>query len=202
MDLNFTGTKKEIFEAAVELFSEKTFEIVIIKDIGKKIGKQHGGIYNHFTSKQEILDTIYAFFIEHFFDRKLSLEELEPVLQTATLMEIIGKVNFEFEPELDTIMNQIYRIIQNRKYFDPQAQAICKDINEQSIGYAESIFTRAIEIGRFEPFDTRYLALLCLYNRQNTYSRWVLEQTREHYLALVQDENLIYENATKGIATL
>lgn len=203
MDFNFKGTKKEIFETAVGLFSEKSFGTVIMKDIARAIGKQHGGLYNHFSSKQEILDTIYDFFVLHFFDERISPDDMEPILRNGSMIDIIHTMNFEFSKEHNKLMTQIYRIVQNRSYFDERARRISKEILiDECVKYGEDVFNKAIEIGRFAPFNVRYLALLCNYNRNSTYTRWGLDPTPENYKTLLEDENLIYENAIKGIVDL
>lgn len=200
MNITFEGTKKQIFEKSIELFSEKSFETVSLKDIGQSIGKQQSGIYNHFSTKQEILDTIYYFFVYHFFDARLSMEEVDPIIRTGDLFKIIDAITFRFSAENDKIMTEIFRIVQKRKYHDERAKEIVKDmINNKGIAYGVAVFNRAIEQGHVPPFDTRYLSVLCNYCRQSTYARWVLNPTEEAYQNLLKDEKLIYENAIQGI---
>ena len=48
-------TKQFIRNAARRLFAERGYNAVSMRDIAQAIGKQPGGIYNHFPSKQTIL---------------------------------------------------------------------------------------------------------------------------------------------------
>ncbi|WP_159453114.1 TetR/AcrR family transcriptional regulator [Pseudooctadecabacter jejudonensis] len=48
-------TKQFIRNAARRLFAEKGYNAVAMRDIAQSIGKQPGGLYNHFASKQAIL---------------------------------------------------------------------------------------------------------------------------------------------------
>jgi AcrR family transcriptional regulator len=48
-------TKQELRDAARKLFAERGYSAVAIKDIASAIGKQPGGVYNHYDSKQAIL---------------------------------------------------------------------------------------------------------------------------------------------------
>ncbi|WP_296419494.1 TetR/AcrR family transcriptional regulator [Pseudooctadecabacter sp.] len=48
-------TKQFIRNAARKLFAERGYNAVAIRDIAAAIGKQPGGLYNHFGSKQAIL---------------------------------------------------------------------------------------------------------------------------------------------------
>jgi len=48
-------TKKILRDAARTLFAEQGYNGVSMREIAQKIGKQPGGIYNHFPNKQSIL---------------------------------------------------------------------------------------------------------------------------------------------------
>ena len=50
--------KKEILDAALELFYEDGYDKTSINDIIKKVGVTKGAFDYHFKSKEEILDTI------------------------------------------------------------------------------------------------------------------------------------------------
>lgn len=50
--------KKELLDAALELFYENGYDMTSINDIIQKVGVTKGAFYYHFKSKDEILDTI------------------------------------------------------------------------------------------------------------------------------------------------
>jgi AcrR family transcriptional regulator len=49
------ATKQLIRQAARSLFAERGYNAISMRDIAQIVGKQPGGIYNHFKSKQAIL---------------------------------------------------------------------------------------------------------------------------------------------------
>ncbi len=53
-----SSTRERILEAALKLFSKKGFKETTIKDIAKEVGITEGAIYRHFTSKEEIIDSL------------------------------------------------------------------------------------------------------------------------------------------------
>lgn len=55
---NGTHTKQLILDAALELYSEKGYSNTSIRELVKKVGIRESSLYNHFKSKEEILDTI------------------------------------------------------------------------------------------------------------------------------------------------
>lgn len=51
-------TRENIVSTAVQLFMEKGFEKTSMQDIANAIGISKGGIYHHFKSKKEIINTV------------------------------------------------------------------------------------------------------------------------------------------------
>lgn len=51
-------TKERILEAALELFAQSGYMGTSMSDIAKQLGITKGALYKHYTSKQEILDSI------------------------------------------------------------------------------------------------------------------------------------------------
>lgn len=52
------NTKDQIEQTALQLFAQKGYTAVSIRDIGKLVGIKESSIYYHFKSKQAILDSI------------------------------------------------------------------------------------------------------------------------------------------------
>ena len=52
------NTKEKILEAALDLFSVKGFEATSISQLAEIVGIRKASLYSHFSSKQEILDTL------------------------------------------------------------------------------------------------------------------------------------------------
>ncbi len=51
-------TRQRILEAALDLFSQRGFEAVSVRDIAGAVGIRESSLYNHFRSKRDIFDTI------------------------------------------------------------------------------------------------------------------------------------------------
>lgn len=191
----FSKTKRRVFEAAVDLFATESFETVTVADIAEKLGRKKPSIYSHFESKQEILDVALDFFAEHFFDGRRPLEGFNDLIENASLLEVIRAINFVFVPEYDLLLQKILRIVHQRKYFDPKAQAIFQDVViDRCIAYGKDVLDYLVAKGRVEPFDTMSYSLLLNYIRQGIYMRWVLNPTAEHYMRLSADEERLMRN--------
>lgn len=55
------NTRQKIMAAAMELFSQRGFEAVSVRDIAGAVGLRESSLYNHFRNKREIFDAIVDF---------------------------------------------------------------------------------------------------------------------------------------------
>ena len=56
-------TKEKIFDVALDLFSQKGFDAVSVREIAREVGIRESSIYNHYKSKEAILDAIIDYLI-------------------------------------------------------------------------------------------------------------------------------------------
>lgn len=52
------GTKEQILNTALMLFSQNGFEAVSVSDIVGRLGITKGALYKHFNNKQDIFETV------------------------------------------------------------------------------------------------------------------------------------------------
>lgn len=57
-------TKERIVETALELFSQRGFDGVSVRDIARAVGLRESSLYNHFANKQAIFDGIVDFCVQ------------------------------------------------------------------------------------------------------------------------------------------
>ena len=58
------NNRDKIFDVSVDLFSEFGYDGVSIRQIAGEVGIKEISIYNHYKSKESILDSILNFYIE------------------------------------------------------------------------------------------------------------------------------------------
>lgn len=61
-----TQTKDKIFDTALDLFSKKGYDSVSVRTIASEVGIKESSIYNHYSSKKDILMSILNYFEEYF----------------------------------------------------------------------------------------------------------------------------------------
>ena len=69
------NTKEKIFDVSIELFSQYGYDGVSIRQIAKEVGIKESSIYNHYQSKESILESILSYYINEM------LKEEAPVMQ-------------------------------------------------------------------------------------------------------------------------
>ena len=82
-------TRKEIINSAQEIFSEKKYEKATISEIASRSGVAEGTIYNYFSSKGEILLTIFS---QVFFQESYQFKEIQE--QSDVENEIMNFLDF------------------------------------------------------------------------------------------------------------
>ncbi len=58
------STKDKIFDASVDLFAERGYDGVSIRDIAAAVGIKESSIYKHYSGKDEILEKIFEYILE------------------------------------------------------------------------------------------------------------------------------------------
>ena len=199
----FIGTKKKIFDSAIELFSKNGFDNISINDITKAAGIRQSSLYNHFKSKQEILDTIYDFFSYHYLKNRPSISDLEPILQEGSLLDIIYCLKYEFDEEYVQRMLDITKLIYQRIAIDESAREITKSLMlEEGIHFVEAVFNKAVQIGRIAPFDTHAMAIFINSTRLFVLHNWIIDPSVENMSEGVKQELNQYQYAAKLLTDL
>lgn len=76
-----TQTKDKIFDMALDLFSKKGYDSVSIRTIASEVGIKESSIYNHYSSKKDILMSILNYFEEYFKGNPLDDENIRKLLE-------------------------------------------------------------------------------------------------------------------------
>lgn len=201
---SFVGTKKKIFDTAIELFMKNGFENVTIKNIADLVGIRQSAVYNHYPSKQNILDTIYSFYSHYFLADRPVLDDIEPFLQSGSLLEIVKSVRYEFEDEyIRQKMIEISILTFQRQGIDERARELIKSMMiDGGINFVEVVLNRGIEIGRLAPFDTHTVSVLINIIRMYTLHISIVDPSPEGIKAMLKDEQALYELVAQQLTDL
>lgn len=120
-----TQTKDKIFDTALDLFSKKGYDSVSVRTIASEVGIKESSIYNHYSSKKDILMSILNYFEEYFKGNPLDDESIRKLLEeNPEEFYHQGSVMFKqqiFEEKILKIMKlifvQMYQIDEVKEFF-------------------------------------------------------------------------------------
>ena len=121
------NTREKIFNVSVDLFSRYGYDRVSIRQIAKEVGIKESSIYNHFKSKELIMDSILDYYIT-----KMLSEDI-PLMQASYNLDIGFDYFYEmglnaFASQLkDKRMSKITRIILIESYHNEKMKVFLKE---------------------------------------------------------------------------
>ena len=87
-------TKQKILDVSLDLFSQKGFSAVSIRDICKSVGIKESSVYYHFKNKQSIFNELLQRFETTATDLMCQLEQGVNALPDASGENLYGKLFF------------------------------------------------------------------------------------------------------------
>ena len=155
-------TKAQIFDVSLRLFAASGVENVSMRDIAYAVGIKVASIYNHYSSKEEIVEACYDFFLEYHDSTRPSEDQYSIILQNGTKEEIVNVPNNQFPQELEGSLVNAMTVLFSRMYTDTKAIEKYTKMIDHSLQFLEKFFKRGIELGRFGEFNIRRVSLLFL----------------------------------------
>ncbi|MDR1409381.1 MAG: TetR/AcrR family transcriptional regulator [Oscillospiraceae bacterium] len=164
MSKDGVDTKQRIFDAAVKLFSERGFQVTSMKKLAAEANITPGSIYNHFHSKQEIVDEIYAFYHENWQKVLPHLDDLLAAAETEEPISVLRRLTVYYDPEIQKVMDRILIIAVGMSRFDARSEAfVLEHIFQAHVKILLPVLNRMVELKRIEPVDTRVYCNLIAY---------------------------------------
>lgn len=170
------STKERILAVAADLFSREGYSAVSIRDITRAVGIKESSLYNHFSSKEQILERILSDFQAEY--RKIfpPRELLDEILARTTLEQFLmqGFLNLKERLTHPTVQ-RMWRVLHMEQYRNERARAIVlHDLIGETLAFMEEVFARLIAQGKLKPLDPRALASSYQYPVFSMTTEWSL----------------------------
>lgn len=152
-------TKEKIFEVSIDLFSEKGYDAVSIREIAREVGIRESSIYNHYKNKEAILDAIIDYFMSELTKSSdITLEGEDLISQGPKVFFEVGGRIF-IERMMRDKNEKIWRIIAIEVFHNEKIRNFFrKELLAEPITGWENIFSEMIEKKLIKPYDPRTLA--------------------------------------------
>jgi len=157
----YSGTKQRIFDVSVELFSEKGYDAVSLREIAGEVGITNAAIYNHFSSKEAILNDIFIAFKRKLDGYLLKKEQIDRYIETDTPRQLLERCIGRFVEDDSEFMANAYRITY-REYLNNQLanELILTQLHEKTAKSIQYVLDSLIGRGSIPAMDTWFFALL------------------------------------------
>ncbi len=144
-------TKEKIFDAAVDLFAEKGYDRVSIRDIARAVGITEGAVYKHYTSKDAILDSIFNYVEGRIYPStpEGSIDNLTDSFSLREILEMMPRFMLA-----DPSLARITRIMLIEMYHNEKIRNyVRRELFKRPIDETAALFTKLMEKGKIKPCD-------------------------------------------------
>jgi len=153
------ATTRQILEVAAELFAYNGFDGVSMRDIARRVGVKESSIYNHFKSKQEILETLYNEFIRFVPQTRPSEADLDSMLAIMSPEEVMKSILFYVGKSVNGVLANTALIISHEKYRSVRAAEMYTHyVVREPAEYYERLIQNMINRRLVMPCDARMIA--------------------------------------------
>jgi AcrR family transcriptional regulator len=162
--------RRLILDAAVRVFAHKGFHTSRVGDIAEEAGVAHGLLYHYFSSKDEVLDTIFR---ETWSALLEEIDEIErsDELAREQLQRVAARLLGSWQRHPDVIRVLVREIARS-----PEVQQRIGDL-VKPIEAIQRIIARGQETGEFRAdFDARLAGIVFYGGVEELLSGWVLGQ--------------------------
>ena len=152
------ATKEKIFDAAIDLFAERGYDHVSVRDIARAVGLTEGAVYKHYSSKDEILESIFAY-VEGRIYPQAPEGSMDALAEALSFEEILASMpRFMIA---DRNLAKITRIMLIELYHNEKiGNYFRKELIERPIDETEVLFRKLMEHGKIRRCDPRMVATL------------------------------------------
>lgn len=146
--------REEIIIVTLELAAKNGLSGVSMSQIASKIGIKKPSLYNHFKSKEEIIDAMYQYLRDKS-KEKMSLTDIDygEFVNGKTLEEVLTQsVSNYIRINEDEKMTSFYKVIYSERAINPIAAKIMSDETKRMILTTKNLFY-ALQVHKKADFD-------------------------------------------------
>jgi TetR/AcrR family fatty acid metabolism transcriptional regulator len=188
------GKRKQILDAAVRVFARSGYHGSRVGDIAAEAGVAHGLLYHYFSSKDEVLETVFRENFGELLERFRAVEAADE--PAADKLEGIAKIllrTWRNDPDLVTVMvRDVAR--------SPQLQVQVDEVRE-AFAIVQRVIERGQEEGAFrKDVDARLASWIVYGGLEEVLTGWVLGQLPYGDEEVARAERTAIELALRGLA--
>jgi len=186
--------RRVILTAAVRVFARKGYHTSRVGDIAEEAGIAHGLLYHYFSSKEEVLQTVFrenwSELLETF--RRIESSEEPPLVQLQGIAKVLLR-SWRNDPDLVRVMvREVAR--------SPQLQSQVDEIREGFL-VIQRVIERGQADGTFRPeLDARLASWIVYGGMEELLTGWVLGQLPDGEEDVARAERTVIDFVCGGLA--
>ncbi len=191
-------TPQKIFDAAIDLFSQRGYDSVTIRDIAAAVGIKESSIYKHYTSKDQILQSIVQYPLAKMYTigaREETTEQLIAKMGAEGFLTETGNVFTSWMADANTV--KILRIFYIELYHNNEVKKAYTDLISAGENFWTLVFGILIKQGLIKPADPALLSSEFLAFFWNAFTNYFLVQ---YGMVSASFTDLYSESLTRHIA--
>jgi TetR/AcrR family transcriptional regulator, fatty acid metabolism regulator protein len=190
-----TDKRRLLLEAAVRVFARRGFHAARVGDIAEEAGVAHGLLYHYFSSKEEVLETIFR---ETWADLLAAVRDVEesgePAQEQLRQVAAILLRSWRRDPDLVRVL---VRGVARSSELDRRVG----DVGDAFVAI-ERIVRRGQEAGELRPeLDARLTSVIFYGAIEELLTGWVLELLPDSDEDVARAEQTVVEIVSGGLAT-
>ena len=153
--------REEIIYATLELASEYGLKSVSLSQIADKVGIRKPSLYNHFTSKEELVKSMYTFLREKAKLGSSTTSQADAFPEDKSLAQILMEsISTYFNFLSDENMMKFFKVLYSERSISPVAAQIMLDETDRMISLTKNLFYGLVVHGKMknENVDTAALS--------------------------------------------
>jgi len=158
----YDGTKRDIVLESARLFYKKGYDGVSMREIAQAVDVKASSIYNHFSSKEDILHELFDLYEFHLNDVLPDMDTLLKEIGKEDPCALVLKCLYSFPAEIQEFMDQVVVIgIQESKMNKRSSEFVHKVLIETPDRIMRTLLEHLIETKRIKPLDiSAFIVLL------------------------------------------
>lgn len=155
--LSRTGFRHRVVEDAGHgINHERGEDAVPVRQIAAASGIRESSVFNHFSGKSEIMERIYAEYLEKARQAWRSDDELDQMIELMNPEELFKDTLLRINQLMDSSFTNTARIILTERFKDPRAgELYFKTMIDQPVGFYTRLISKLIARGKVKPVDAR-----------------------------------------------
>ncbi|AUB57513.1 TetR family transcriptional regulator [Methanobacterium sp. MZ-A1] len=181
-------TKERIFDVSIELFAAKGFDAVSVREIARGVGIRESSIYNHYPSKNAILDDIFQYFEKELIKMRPPEAQDPAKLNELTLDVFRERVKRTLNILKTPKMAKIFQISSSEQFRDERAKKIIlHTLIKEPQQFTEKVLEKMVENGTIKPVNPKILSVEFQYPLFSLFLEYLLLRSEDSDTSTVEE---------------